>query len=258
MPSPFPGMNPYLEQADVWHDFHEAFLPFVRDQIVAQLANHYVVKIDDHVYIHEPSAEQRALLGRGDAFVAERHPLPLGETATVAARATAPAQIRLPAVDIERLSFLEIRDRRDRRIVTVIELLSPTNKYSGADRVQYLGKRGHLLASLTHLVEIDLLRGGPRMPFDSPVPPCDYCVMVSRAEARPEADIWPLALRDSLPPIPIPLRSPDPDAMLDLQAALHHIYDGAGYANYIYDGAPEPALRADDATWATALLPRQA
>ena len=133
-------MNPYLEQDDVWHDFHGAFLPHVRELISGQLPSHYIVKIDEHVYIHEPPAEARTFLGRGDVFVATPHPPAQQGTAT-AAVAEAPAQVTLPSVDVERLSFLEIRDRRDRRVVTVIELLSPTNKYSGPDREQHLSWR---------------------------------------------------------------------------------------------------------------------
>jgi len=255
MPSPFPGMNPYLEQPDVWHDFHEALLPVMRDQIAAQLAAHYIVKIDEQIYIHEPTADQRFLMGRGDVLLATRRPSSSEGAGTAVTAVTAPAQIVLPTVDFEGLSFLEIRDRRDRRLVTVIELLSPANKYSGSDREQYLGKRGGLLKSWTHLVEIDLLRGGPRMPFDTPLPECDYYVMVSRMDQRPKAGIWPLRLRDPLPRIPIPVREPDPDAMLDLQAALHHVYDAARYANYIYEGTPQPNLSPEDTVWAQSLIP---
>jgi hypothetical protein len=80
-----------------------------------------------------------------------------------------------------------------------------------------------LLASAVHLVEIDLLRGGPRMPFASALPECDYGILVSRMEDRPRADFWPVQLRQPLPVIPIPLRAPDPDARLELQAILHHV-----------------------------------
>jgi hypothetical protein len=247
-------MNPYLEQEDVWHDFHERFLPHVAEVIGSQLAAHYIVKIDQHIYIHEPPAEQRTFLGRGDVFVASRQPsTEAGATAT--APRTAPAQVVLPSVDVESLNYLEIRDRRDRRLVTVIELLSPTNKYAGPDREQYLGKRGALLASSAHLLEIDLLRGGPRMPFAAPMPECEYYVLVSRMEKRPQADFWPLRLREPLPLIPIPLRPPDADAQLDLQAALHHIYDAARYGHYIYEGAPQPALRTADEEWARQFIP---
>lgn len=251
MPSPFPGMNPYLEQDDVWRDFHERFLPHLAEVIGSQLAAHYIVKIDEHVYIHEPPAERRTLLGRGDVLVASRQPAPEGGTAT--ALATAPAQVVLPVVDVEGVSYLEIRDRRERRLVTVVELLSPANKYSGPDREQCLGKRGGLLASSAHLVEIDLLRGRPRMPFAGPLPECEYYALVSRMEKRPTADFWPIRLRDPLPVIPIPLRAPDSDIRLDLQAALHHVYDAARYANYVYDGTPQPALNAVDEAWARSL-----
>ncbi len=254
MPSPFPGMNPYLEQDDVWHDFHERFLPHLAEVIGAQLAPHYIVKIDEHVYIHEPPADRRALLGRGDVLMASQQPAVGGAVATTAT-AVGPAQVVLPTVDVEGVSYLEIRDRRERRVVTVIELLSPANKYSGPDREQYLGKRGGLLASSAHLVEIDVLRGGPRMPFAVPPPECEYYALVSRMERRPTADFWPIRLRDPLPAIPIPLRAPDADARLDLQAALHHVYDVAHYANYIYEGVPQPALNAADEAWARALVP---
>jgi hypothetical protein len=102
-------------------------------------------------------------------------------------------------------------------------------------------------------VEIDLLRGRPRMPWLD-MPACDYCVVVSRFEQRPKADLWPIGLRERLPEIPIPLRAGDPDARLDLQQVLHHIYDAAGYAYTIYSGPPEPLLSADDAAWAASFV----
>src|SRR4029078_4003489 len=107
---------------------------------------------------HEPLAEQRTFLGRSDVFVASRRQPAQEGTAAATTTVTAPAQVTLPSVDVERLSFLEIRDRRDRRLVTVIELLSPANKYSGADREQYLAKRGQLLPRAVQLVELELLR----------------------------------------------------------------------------------------------------
>jgi hypothetical protein len=249
-------MNPYLEQDDVWHDFHERFLPHAAEVIGAQLAAHYIVKIDEHVYIHEPSADRRSFAGRGDVFVAERRAPVEQTTAAATVLAEAPAVVELPVVDVEGISYLEIRDRRDRRLVTVIELLSPANKYSSPDRDQYLVKRGRLLASAVHLVEIDLLRGGPRMPFASALPECDYYAMVSRMEKRPKADFWAIHLRNPLPVIPIPLRQPEPDARLDLQAVLHHVYDAARYGNYVYEGTPQPALRGEDAAWAQPFVPQ--
>lgn len=252
MPSPFPGMNPYLEQEDAWHDFHERCLPLVAERIAVQVDPQYIVKIDEHVYIHELSAEQRRFLGRADVTVG-RSP-PAAATRTAMGVLEAPAEGYLPAVDVERLAFVEIRDRRNRQLVTLIELLSPANKRPGGDRDQYLAKRNEILASAAHFVELDLLRGGLRPPVEER-PRCDYCVLVSRCEQRPRVGIWPLRLSERLPLIPIPLRAPDPDAQLDLQELLHDIYDKARYQTYIYDGAPDPPLTPQDEVWARQFLP---
>jgi len=146
MPSPFPGMNPYLEQDDIWHDFHERSIPHISEVIVPQVRPGYIVKLDEHVYIHERSAAEREFLGRADVSVARGDvPLPSRQGTQVL---EAPVHGQIPvAVDVERLSFVEIRDRRDRQLVTVVELLSPSNKRQGPDREQYLAKRRQLLAS---------------------------------------------------------------------------------------------------------------
>jgi hypothetical protein len=159
-------------------------------------------------------------------------------------------------VDVDRLNYLVIEDVEYREVVTVIEVLSPTNKYSGADREQYLTKRRQLLHSRVHFVEIDLLRGGPRMPIPG-LPPCDYCAIVSRFEDRPRGGLWAWRLRDPLPVLPIPLREPHPPATLDLKAVLDQVYDAAHYARYLYQGQPHPQLSADDMAWARPFLPAQ-
>jgi hypothetical protein len=245
-------MNPYLEQEHLWHDFHERFCPLVAELITRQVRPHYVVRIDEQVYIHELPADARQLAGRGDGTVA-RAPAAAGP-GPAAGVLPAPVQVRLPSVDVERQSFLEIRDRASRELVTVLELLSPSNKYAGPDRDQYLAKRSQLLASRAHFVEIDLLRGGPRLPLEN-LPACDYCVLVSRVEERPSAGLWPIRLREQLPPIPIPLRPPHADVQLDLQEVLHRIYDAAGYEDDIYEGQPQPRLSPEDAAWAQPFVP---
>src|SRR5262249_27375515 len=164
MPSPFPGMNPYLEQESVWHDFHERFCTVAAELLTAQVRPNYIVKIDEQIYIHELQAGSKQLVGRADVAVSR----PKGEKPQPSSVEVleAPARVRLPEVDVESLSFLEIRDRESWQLVTVLELLSYSNKDSGPDRGQYLAKRGRLLASSVHLVEIDLLRGGPRLPCE--------------------------------------------------------------------------------------------
>ncbi|MHB1558691.1 MAG: DUF4058 family protein [Isosphaeraceae bacterium] len=253
MPSPFPGMNPYLEQEDVWHDFHERFLPTAAEMIGAQVQPDYIVKIDEHNYVHGMPEGPRRLLGRADLGETTREPVASGPSAAIG-MIEAPAHVWLPAVDIGSESFIEIRDRRSRELVGVVELLNPANKRPGPDRAQYLAKRGKILKGQARLVEIDLLRAGEPTPWERPA--CTYSVAVSRSDDGPRAGFWPIGLRDPLPVIPIPLRPPHPDARLDLQALLHQIYDAAGYAYYLYEGAPSPALAPEDAEWARGLIGR--
>lgn len=253
MPSPFPGMNPYFEQPAVWSDFHTEFLTTLRRQLAPQVAPRYFVQIEQHIYIHDLPPEPRRLVGRADVSVSR----PQGAAAGVAGVGLleAPAEVRLPAQDVEEVPYLEVRDRAGRELVTVVELLSPSNKRPGPDREAYLAKRRELLRGPTHLVEIDLLRGGPPMPLEAR-PEGDYSVLVCRAGQRPAAGYWPVRLRDPLPVVPIPLRPPEPDARVDLQDVLHRTYDGPGYESFIYDGAPEPPLSSEDASWAERLVPR--
>jgi hypothetical protein len=251
MPSPFPGMNPYLEQEDVWQDFHETMIPTIRDAISPQVSPHFIVKIEEHLYIHEPEAHQRIRVGSGDIAIA-REP-GVGGAGRGVAILGAPVQVLLPQVHIESESYLEIRDRKSRELITVIELLSPTNKKPGPDREQYLAKRANVLRSAAHLVEIDLLRGWRRMPSEN-APESDYCIMVSQVDERPQAGYWPVMVRAPLPRIPIPLREPVPLAHLELQAVLHQVYDRAYYKDYIYHGQPTPALGPEDAAWAQTIL----
>src|SRR5581483_7551655 len=136
----------------------------------------------------------------------------------------------------------------------VVELLSPSNKRAGANREQYLAKRGQVLASPAHLVEIDLLRGGKPMPSEER-PDCDYSVMVSRAEARPKAAFWPIALSAPLQSIPIPLRPPHTEATLDLQALVHRVYDAARYQYDVYQSAPAPKLSPEETERARRYVP---
>ncbi len=252
MPSPFPGMNPYVEKSDVWEDFHDRFIVFMAGALETQVGPNYLVKIENRLYVHELSAEERRFLGRGDVGVNER--IPGREAGSGRTVMDAPYHLFFPAVDLEREAYVEIRDRRDRRVVTVLELLSPTNKSKGPDRDQYVHKRRQILASPTHLVEIDWLRGGER-PDNPGSPPSAYYALVSRAPERPRVGYWPIGLRDPLPVLPVPLTAPDPDVPLDLKALLNRVYDEANYGKYIYEQDPQPELSPEDAAWARQFVP---
>jgi hypothetical protein len=254
VPSPFPGMNPYLEQESVWQDFHVSFIPTLREILNRELAPNYVVKVEEYVFIHELPAEQRRAIGRADLIVGDKTRTQPTHAQTGVMTAPAYAFIPAVAVDEERHPYLSVIDRTSKQVITVIELLSPSNKNHGGDHDDYLKKRRNFFSSGIHVLEIDLLRGGPRLPFDD-LPNCDYLIAVSRAEERPRVEIWPLGLRDPLPVIPVPLRAPDADAPIDLKQALDRAYDAAGYAKYIYEGAPQPPLILGDAVWARQFLP---
>ena len=248
MPSPFPGMNPFLERDDVWPDFHHRFIDRLADGLADQVDPRYLVKIEEQLYVQDARESPRRAGPRADVAV---KPTGLSVAAPSLAVLDAPAPIHLPRPDVEYQAYLEIRDRSSRELVTVLEWLSPTNK--GRHRDQYLRKRDQILVSTAHLVEIDLIRDGEPMPAPDR-PGCDYSVTVSRAERRPEADFWPIGLRDRLPVIPVPLRAPDRDATFDLQDLLHRVHDAGRYASYVYEGRPQPPLRPDDETWAWRFL----
>lgn len=256
MPSPFPGMNPYLEQPAVWQDFHQHLITYIREALTSQVRPQFYSIIQVSRFIHEPSGEERRkLLGRPDVALFQNPGSGAGGVAVAEAVNSEIAALiaRLPDHDVEKHSYVEIRDRNSHDLVTMIEVLSPSNKHYGPDREQYMSKRTLLLHSHVSVVEIDLLRGGPRLPLIG-VPPCDYCVMVSRPAMRPEVQAWAMSLRDRLPTIPIPLSGSVPDATLDLQELLHEVYDAAGYEDYLYGSPPEPPLSEEAQTWARSLI----
>lgn len=258
MPSPFPGMNPYLEHEAVWHDFHQSCVPVIRELLVPAVGPNYQVVLDEHVYIHEPPADERRPLGIPDLSVRPEGTGTERGTARDGSVAQAPVTVIFPHnVDIVRDGYVEIRDRDGERIVTVIELLSPSNKKTGADREQYLAKRREVLRSNRHLVELDLLRGGPRLPPDD-LPHSDYYALVSRADRRPSVGVWPILLRERLPKIQVPLAAENEQVPLDLQELLHIVYDRAGYASHLYRRTPKPPLNPADAGWAKQFLPQAA
>jgi hypothetical protein len=250
-------MNPYLEHESVWQDFHSTFIPLLRELLNPHVAPKYFVKIEEYAFIHELPAEQRRPARRPDLAVSARSPRAGAPGGTTATLAPAYSSIPVPAIDRERHDYLSIRDRDNFEIVTVIELLSPSNKTAGADRSAYLEKRHEFFSSGLNVVEIDLLRGGLRLPFTD-VPPCDYLVSISRKEEWPRVALWPVKLRERLPEIPIPLRAPDPDAAIDLQQAIHRVYDSASYGYLVYDRTPQPTLSAEDAAWAQQFIPASA
>jgi hypothetical protein len=153
-----------------------------------------------------------------------------------------------------RLVSVYIRQRETARLAAVIKLLSLVNKRHGKGREEYLDKRRTFLTSPVHVIEIDLLRSYPRMPFDDPLPPAHYIVMVCKAGERPRSSVWPISVRQPLPTIPIPLLPPDPPVPLELGQALRTAYERARYDLRVdYHKPPVPPLLPAAAAWAAAL-----
>lgn len=196
------------------------------------------------------SSQKRPLVSRS-VFTKNgphRHP---GRERLRAVATVEPVIVALSAPETIKDSFLSIRSRAAHEVVTVIEVLSPTNKRRGADaRAEYLAKRHEVLASETHLVEIDLLRGGERLPVSGDLPSGDYYAFVCRGERHYEAEVYGWPLQATLPTIPIPLKPEDADARLELQAALTTSYDRLGF-DYLLDYGRDvvPALSERAESW---------
>lgn len=255
MPSPFPGMDPYVE-SQVWEDFHSRFINDVSDLIAPRVRPQYTVQIERYMYLVREEEEIDAVVKiiGPDVAVADTG---LGWRESTAATATlslTPVRHRIPMPQ-RRQQYLVIRTKRRQQVVTVIELLSPTNKRAGPEQAEYLTKRINVLRSSANLVELDLLRGGVRLPTVDPLQPGDYYAFVSRPNVRPDVDVFAWTLRQPLPTIPIPLAETDPDVLLDLQTAFTHTYDRAGYDYSLdYRDPVDPPLPEPDAAWVANLI----
>ncbi|OQY55159.1 MAG: hypothetical protein DRR08_11840 [Candidatus Parabeggiatoa sp. nov. 2] len=253
--SPFPGMDPYLESPDLWPDVHESLISLFREQLTPLLVPKYVATLETQLVIDQISENSSAAVP--DVMIAETgRDSSVDDTDTAVAIAPAPVRLRIPRIVPVRVTTLHIKRVEGDKLVTVLELLSPVNKRAGDGRKKYLKKRNAFFDSDVHLMEIDLLRLGPRMPFwEEVVPDSDYLAMVSRADERPVCEVWPLKLRQPLPVLPVPLRRPDADVPLDIGQALRTAYERARYDLRInYNKPPIPPLKKVDATWAATLV----
>lgn len=261
--SPFPGMDPYLEAAGLWPDVHESLMNIFREQLTPLLVPKYVAELNTQIVIDEVVTKNGGDNGPGvlaaqtvlpDVTVT-RTESPDRPTSREIVTDPAPLRLTVPMPVPTRLVTIHIRRREPVRLVAVIELLSPVNKRPGAGRQDYLQKRAAYLDSSVHLIELDLLRDGPRMPFGGSIPATDYLAMVSVARERPECDVWPIRVRERLPVLPVPLLAPDPVVPLDVGQALRTAYERARYDLRIdYHMPPQPPLAPEDAAWAASLF----
>lgn len=213
MPSPFPGVDPFIEASDRWVGFHNVLIAQCSKLLNVSLPEDYAAWVD----------VRRELIPAPGVFRAELEEIPH--------------------------AFIEIVALPSREIVTSIEILSPSNK-NASDGSEYLAKRAAILHKGINLVEIDLLLGGDRLPALDSLPPGDFFAFISRREKRPKADVYGWSIRRTLPTIPIPLMAPDADVALDLAVAYRMTYDGGRYDRSLrYDLLLASSLSEADRQW---------
>ncbi|MEZ4658878.1 MAG: DUF4058 family protein [Caldilineaceae bacterium] len=250
MPSPFPGMDPYLE-GYLWPDVHHRLATQISDQLTPRLRPKYVARIEIQVVTDEsPEGEVGIMYPDVEIVRTSTPPVQSGSHAGTALLELTPATASVPLLEFEvRVATVEIRDAAQNQLVTSIEILSPVNKREPG-LSKYVEKRRRLRAAHVHLIEIDLLRRGQRVAIHPRLSSSLYRVSLIRAGAS-HADIWALGLQDALPAIPVPLRPPDDDILLNLEEAFSAIYDRAAYDLSIEYAAepPPPALSQADSVW---------
>jgi hypothetical protein len=252
MPSPFPGMDPYLERPSLWPGLHVALIARMQAALNPRLLPAYIALIETRVYVlRDEDPERREFVV--DVSVERQRKARRDRDSAV--QVVEPVVFPFPvAAEVEE-PRIEIRDRRRNRLVTVIELLSPTNKTRGTEgRDLFLDKRREVMSAPVHWMEIDLLRAGdPTVP--GLTPPSDYRIILSRSGDRAHTHGWLFGVRQALPAVGVPLAAKDKDVPLDLGAVFDAVYDDAGY-EYLIDYArpPVPPLEPADARWANALL----
>ena len=263
--NPFPGMNPYLERSDLWPDFHNDLIAQLRTALGPQLPADYRIGLQQRVEIAEPFGPPPSLsLMIPDALVSDA-PSSVSPGGTTTAAATtavaAPPKKDAAAIPVRmprevRVTWLRVEAAPNRQVVTIIEVLSPTNKAPGEGRRRYIRKRAAILAAGVNLVEIDLLRRWEPMPLETPPPASDYRILVCRAWQRPDALLYPFTVRQPIPPFPLPLLPSDdgsddaePEVNLGpIIAGMHHTARYTQVAAY-ENPPPEPAFPPETQQW---------
>jgi hypothetical protein len=252
MKTPFPGMDPYLEHPALWPSVHRRMIVWLAHQLRPLIRPRYVASVEEYVYIEGP-----AQLRIPDIWVqrASRHTSRRGRVAT-ARKAAGPIVVDVTDLEVSQ-TYIEVLDRyQDLRIVTVIELVSPSNKVAGPGQEAYLLKQQQVRATEAHLVEIDLLRFGAHIlsvpEFHARMSqPYQYLISVNRWPKRNRFELYPAQLREPLPILSLPLSEPDPDVPLNLQIALEQVYEDADYMLRVrYQEPCIPPLEPADQKWA--------
>ncbi len=275
MPSPFPGMDPYLEAPDIWPDLHDRLAGQISTELNRTLPQPYYARLEMRPEVGIVGLDSTRRIVPDVAVVRTRRPSPVTREGRVAVLASprgavsTSVRMRIPSEPL-RHHFVEVRDTSRRHtLITLIEIVSPANKRRGPDRRAYEAKQQETLGSETSLIELDLLRagepivGGERLAeFVAQLePPPDYLAVVNRAWQRGadlDFEVFPVRLEDALPCIPVPLRNEEPEVPLDLQYVFDQAYDSGPYARGAvdYDLAPDPPVVPERREWLSGCLQR--
>lgn len=256
MASPFPGMDPYLEDPAFWPDFHLTFIGCWREAIADALPDAYEARLDERVNLVQVTPEVIKLI-YPDVSVSRGPKSSRSSAGGTGTLLLEPVSVPHEVLEEVRQTRIEILHRPDRTLVAVLEVLSPANK-AGDGFDQYRGKRTAILLQKVHLVELDLLVGGNRLTHAEPLPAGDYYAFLTRAETRAHCAVYAWTVRQPLPTIPIPLRSPDADIPIDLGKVFQTAYERGRYARSLpYAQPPRAPLSQEDASWAKALSARE-
>lgn len=248
MPSPFPGMDPYLEHPRAWPNIHHRLITAIADDLAPKLLPKYQVLVEERVYQVDG---QDSILGRApDVSVGQRQRAQVtGAVATAPRPAGVTVTLNIP--ETVRQGHLEIREIATSQVITAVEVLSPTNKRPGRGRLEYETKRATVLSRPCNLVEIDLLRQWSPLAAPQEAEPSTYRILVSPQELRPQATWYGFNLADAIPCFELPLQRGDEIPLVDLKVLLDGIYDRLGYGLVIdYAQDPVPLLGSEDAAWA--------
>ncbi|MCI0683181.1 MAG: DUF4058 family protein [Gemmataceae bacterium] len=250
MSSPFPGMDPYLEDPAFWADFHHRFLDCWCEAVADALPGNYDARLDESVNLVQLSPAVVRLVypdvavSRGPRRTTRSRPNGRGTMLLE------PVTIPHEYLDEVRQARIEILHRPERTLVAVLEMLSPFSK-TGDGFEQHRSKRKTILTQNVHLVELDLLVGGRRLPHAQPLPAGDYYALLSRVDNRPDCAVYCWTVRDPLPTIPIPLKAPDADIHVDLAKVFRVTYQRGRYARSLpYAKPPVAPLDPESARWA--------
>lgn len=257
MPSPFPGMDPYLEDPALWSGVHQRLMTYIADALQENIEPKYNASIGERLYLTE---NNRSIYP--DVMLVERPnpdpPVPAGVGGVATMVADAPSLRLITPVGVYREPYIEIIFSDGGEVVTALEVLSPVNKKPGPGRDLYLQKQAEILQTRASLVEIDLLATGPHtvaVPEERLAHLPAYRYLVSVRRPGDEFEVYAFALNQRLPRVAVPLKNPDPDVVLDLPAVFKQAYKNGGYANRIdYTKPPKTSLSMMEQTWITERL----